>query len=355
MNRVWQSLFKTFSTASISHDHTTTSCNALGAFLDAATASQHEKTRQLVYSHDTWLAVFEVYLDRFEDTKPKPMKQVLTSLVKVLTKQRSQGGSEQILSKIVDEIVPSIVLGEPRSRRKPSFVSLEIFIRKNAITPAELICRVQDWLLKNHERWTLVLQDDCKALSIDIPRFISQSSNDFWSRATTAKIFVLGFLSQAKNADFASSAGATLAALFQKLKAVPDTRYFSPEETQDLMSSWVPPVKHVMLQNLDGLEFMSNQILYPLSSIDSNGFRCFMDNLPYKSLVAGDMTDGSSEEFMLLFTALQGAKKIGLVHEDSKFTPLPISLLSRWLTFIRIFLQGCFVQATQRPTPRCEE
>lgn len=320
VNRVWQCLLKTFSTASISHDHTTTSCNTLSAFLDAALASKHEETRQLAYSHGTWLAVFEVFLDRFEDSKPKPMKQVLTSLVKVLSKQRSQDGSEQILSKIVDETVPSIILGEPRSRRKPSFVSLEIFIRKNAISPAELICRVRDWLLRNHEPWMLVLHEDCKALSIDITRFISQDLDDFWSKATAARIFILGFLSQAKNADFASSAGATLAALFQKLKAAPDTRYFSQEETQELMSSWVTPVKHVMLQNLDGLEFMSNQILYPLSSIDSNGFRYFMDNLPYKSLVAGDMTDGSSEEFMLLFTALQGAKKIGLVHEDSEFT-----------------------------------
>lgn len=280
--------------------------------------SKHEKTKQLAYSHEIWLAVFEAFLDRFEDSKPKPMKQVLTSLVKVLAKHRQQGGSEPIVSRIINETTSNIILGEPRSRRKPSLVSLEIFIRKNAVLPAEMISVTEDWLLRNHEKWVPVLQGDCKALSIDITRFMRQDPDNFWSKSTAARILMLGFLSQAKNADFASSSGATLAALFQKMQAAPDTKHFSHEETESLLSIWVTPVKHVMLRNLDGLEFMSNQILYPLSSIDSKGFHFFIDNLPYKSLLVGDMTDASSEEYMLLFTALQGAKKIGLVHEDSK-------------------------------------
>lgn len=317
MHRLWQCLFKTFSTASISHDHTTTSCNTLSAFLDAAIVSKHEKTRQLVLHHETWLSVFEVFLDRFEDSKPKPMKQVLASLVKVLAKQRLQDGPELIVPKIVDETIPSIVLGEPRSRRKPSFVSLEVFIRKNAILPGELVSMVEGWLFKNNERWVPVLQDDCVDLSIDVSKFMSRGLSESESKATAAKVLILGLLSQAKNADFASSAGSTIAVFFQKLKAASD-RQLSDEEARSLVSTWVTPVKHVMLRNLGGLEFMSNQILYPLFSIDSRGFHCFIDNLPYKMLLAGDMSDASSEEFMLLFTALQGAKKIGLVHEDSK-------------------------------------
>ena len=285
--------------------------------------SKHEKTRQLVLDHETWLSVFEVFLDRFEDTKPKPMKQILASLVKVLAKQRQQEGSGPIVPRIVEETIPSIVLGEPRSRRKPSFVSLEVFIRKNAILPSELVALVESWLLKNHERWVPVLQDDCVALSIDAPKFVSRGLGDSESKATAAKILIMGLLSQAKNADFASSAGATIAVFFQKVKAASD-KPGADEGTHGLASTWVTPVKHVMLQNLDGLEFMSNQILYPLFSIDSRGFHCFIDNLPYKTLLAGDISDASSEEFMLLFTALQGAKKIGLVHEDSKLSNLLI-------------------------------
>lgn len=317
VDRLWQCLFKTFSTPSISHDHTTTSCNTLSAFLDAAIVSKNEKTRQLVLNHETWLSVFEVFLDRFEDTKPKPMKQILASLVKVLAKQHQQEGSGPIVPRIVEETIPSIVLGEPRSRRKPSFVSLEVFIRKNAILPSELVALVESWLLKNHERWVPVLQDDCVALSIDAPKFISRSLGDSESKATASKILILGLLSQAKNADFASSAGAAIAVFFQKVKTASE-KQAADEGTHGLVSTWVTPVKHVMLQNLDGLEFMSNQILYPLFSIDSRGFHLFIDNLPYKTLLAGDISEASSEEFMLLFTALQGAKKIGLVHEDSK-------------------------------------
>lgn len=305
--------------------------------------SKREETRQLALHHETWLSVFEVFLDRFEDSKPKPMKQVLTSLVKVLAKQRQEDSSGVIVPKIVDETIPSIVLGEPRSRRKPSLVSLEVFIRKNAILPGELISMVEGWLLKNNERWVPVLQDDCVALTIDVSKFKNRGLSDSESKATAAKILILGLLSQAKNADFASSAGSTIAVFFQKLKAVSDK---SDEEARSLVSTWVTPVKQVMLQNLDGLEFMSNQILYPLFSIDTRGFHCFIDNLPYKTLLAGDMSDASPEEFMLLFTALQGAKKIGLVHEDSK-SSMKILYQSRvmiaGLRFGRLLFEGsCF-------------
>jgi hypothetical protein len=104
----------------------TASCNAVRAFLDAAAVTKYEGTRQLVQSPDTWLSAFEMFITRFEDAKPKSMKQVLTSLVKLLAKSRQEPSSRSIQAGLVDAILPSIILGEPRADLRLSLSRLRL-------------------------------------------------------------------------------------------------------------------------------------------------------------------------------------------------------------------------------------
>jgi hypothetical protein len=315
VSRVWQSLLKTFSTASIPSSHMTASCNAVRAFLDAAAVTKYEGTRQLVQSPDTWLSAFEMFITRFEDAKPKSMKQVLTSLVKLLAKSRQEPSSRSIQAGLVDAILPSIILGEPRARLKAFLVSLEIITRKNAILPNELISMLQVWLSKNSEKWVALLQEDCKALSMDVlllSNEVSCNSKRIESRGLAVQILLLGLLNQAKNPELASSAGDTIAAFFQKLKSDPGLA----QDDRALLSVWIPPVRYMVLQNLDNLEPMSNYVLQPLFHNDPTGFHSFLDSLPLKNVFAGDMADAALPELTVLFASLQVAKKTGLVDED---------------------------------------
>ncbi|OJI86066.1 hypothetical protein ASPTUDRAFT_187482 [Aspergillus tubingensis CBS 134.48] len=307
VSRVFQSLLKTYSTASLSHPHTTAACNAISAFLDAARTSTCEETRQLARSDETWLSVFEVFMTRYKDVKPKPMKQVLESLVALLAKTRQEIDRSALRQKIVEATIPSIILGEPRARLKASFASLEMLLRKSAITPLELVSVTDQWLVDHYEQWTALFKEDCKALSIDFSQYLQKGSG----RETyqiAAQILVLGMLARATKAELAASSGDTLAAFLQRVKASPDA--------QDLKSVWVAPVRHVSLRNLDNLEYMSNYVLQPSFATDPAGFKSFIERLPLSSLLAGDMSDAPLAEFMLLFASLQIAKKIGLIHED---------------------------------------
>ncbi|PYH62216.1 THADA/TRM732 family protein [Aspergillus niger CBS 101883] len=307
VSRVFQSLLKTYSTASLSHPHTTAACNAISAFLDAARTSTCEGTRQLARSDETWLSVFEVFMTRYKDVKPKPMKQVLESLVALLAKTRQELDRSALRQKIVETTIPSIVLGEPRARLKASFASLEMLLRKSAITPLELVSLTDQWLVDHYEHWTALFKEDCKALSIDFSQYLQRDSErDTYQIA--AQILVLGMLARATKAELAASAGDTLAAFLQKVKASPNAR--------DLTSVWVAPVRHVSLRNLDNMEYMSNYVLQPSFANDPVGFKLFIERLPLDSLLAGDMSDAPLAEFMLLFASLQIAKKIGLIHED---------------------------------------
>lgn len=295
----------------------TASCNAVRAFLDAAAVSKFGGTRQLVQSPDTWLSAFELFITRFEDAKPKSMKQVLTSLVKLLAQSRQEPSCHLIQVGLVDAILPSIILGEPRAPLKASLVSLEIITRKNAILPHELISMLQVWLSKNSEKWIPILQEDCKALSMDVGVLLlsdedSCNTKRVESRGLAVQILLLGLLNQAKNPELASSAGDTIAAFFQKLKS----DLGLAEDNRALLSVWIPPVRYMVLQNLDNLEPMSNYVLQPLFHNDPSGFRSFLDSLPLKNVLAGDMADAALPELTVLFASLQVAKKAGLVDED---------------------------------------
>ncbi|KAI9043885.1 THADA/TRM732 family protein [Aspergillus affinis] len=316
---VWQSLLKTFATASTSHSHTSVACNTLSAFLDAARISKCEGTRQLVLSRETWLSVFDVFLIRFKDGKPKPMKQLLESLVTLLSKNLAEDDRQFIKSRIINATVPSIVLNERRSQLKACLVTLEILVRKNTLSPIELIAMVQAWLQGNAGRWVPLFQEDCKALSIDVSQFSERSSDDGLdnpgSQRTAAEVLVLALMAQAKSFELAAGPGDTMTAFFLKVKALPQTSY-SREYVQSLLSVWVAPVRHIILQNMNLLEPMSSYFLHPLFSIDPVGFRGFLNQLPLENLLTGDMHDAPVDELSLLFASLQMAKKIGLVHED---------------------------------------
>ncbi|KAL4864834.1 hypothetical protein BDV12DRAFT_7425 [Aspergillus spectabilis] len=321
--RVFKSLSQTFGSASISDSHNTAACNALSAFLDAAFVSQCNETRQLARSQDTLVSTFDTFLARYKDVKPRPMKQVLESLAVILAKSRHEPQRAAIQRELIDGVLPSIILGEPRSRIKASIIALETFVRKNAILSIELISLVDSWLLRNPIRWPSVLQEECRISSIDVSRCLERSAEaavfDVQSSETAIQILLLGLLNRSKASELAASSGEVMATLFRKLELPADSA-LSSEDKQSIVLAWVKPVKDFLLHNLEILEKFSNYILQRLFSISATGFHFFLESLPLNSLLSGDMNTSSSDELTVLFACLQMGKKIGLVHEDHYFS-----------------------------------
>ncbi|KAJ5564383.1 hypothetical protein N7513_000625 [Penicillium frequentans] len=306
VNRVWQSLSKTLSSPSLDHLHTTAACNAASAFLDAAAKSPIKDTKQLALSPEVWLAVFNVFMARYEDVRPKPLKQLLASLTTILVKNYKGETRIMVQNSVLQSILPCIILGEPRSRLKGSLVCLEMFIRKGAISPSELIPLVKSWLVESRDQWVPFFKKDQDAIYPGVSDSTIMSSEP--SEEVAGRILVLGLLTQTNNRGMAGTSGNILAAFLQKLKAE------SPEK--QMSGIWIHPARHMLLQNLDSVEVLSIQIMEPIFNSDPAGFLPFVETLPLRSLIAGDMTEGSQSEYMLLFVSLQVGKKVNLVHDD---------------------------------------
>ncbi|KAL4803456.1 putative death-receptor fusion protein-domain-containing protein [Aspergillus unguis] len=334
-----KSLLQTFSSASISHSHTTAACNALSSFLDTAFVSQCHETRELARSQEVVVSVFDSFLARFKDVKPKPMKQVLESVAVIIAKSRRESQDGEIQAKIIDAILPSVLLGEPRSRVKASVVALETLLQKKAILPIEFTTLVKAWLLQNPERWPTALQEECRACSIDIPQFLQgpseQTVSTIDSSETAVQIFILGLLNRSKALELAAGSGNVLAKFFQKLE-ISNEPTVSSEDRERLAFAWVKPMKSFLLRNLEILEKLANYILLQLFEASPRGFNGFLQTLPLDSLLTGDMSGAVSEELTILFASLQIGKKIGMVHEDHYFTKVqkgnkPLILKSKFI------------------------
>jgi hypothetical protein len=301
-------LIQTLSTASLSPGHSGAACNAISAFIDAAAKSQCETTKQFIHSQEVWLTIFDIGLSLYEDSKPKPMKLILTSITALLAKGHQGASRSAIQATVIDTIVPNIVLGEPQSRLKGSLVFLEAFIRRDAILPTEFIPLLREWLSRNKEKWSSRFAKDREVLSPGETEPISDITSGKLSDELAAKIFVLGLLAQINNKAVAVPAGNMLATFIQTMKA--ET---SPEKLSEM---WVIPARRLILEQVETLEDLSNRLLEPLFTVDPNGFKTFLETLPVKSLLDGDMTDAPEADYMVLFAALQVGKKINLVHED---------------------------------------
>ncbi|EDN07476.1 predicted protein [Histoplasma mississippiense (nom. inval.)] len=86
---IWKCLFRTFSSNDLSSSHMVAICNAISAFLDATTLSINAQIREFTLSESKppWTCTFEFFLDRYE-RKPKPMRLVLTSLIRIASRHR---------------------------------------------------------------------------------------------------------------------------------------------------------------------------------------------------------------------------------------------------------------------------
>lgn len=257
------------------------------------------------------------------------MRQVLATLTKILRNHPTRDVAEDISRQVVNEVTSNLVLAENRSKSRALVFSLELLLRNDAISMTSLLSAIETWLIKNYEKWAMILEHDCCELSIPTVRFLNSNGKPDTPngdlRGFAAQIFTIVILHHAVNPDFAPAAGLLLSTMFRLLNETTETQSSCSNRSWDFGTFWVSPLKYIILHNLSALETMSTYILYPLFHADHRSFHSFIKTLPVQAfLVSGVTADVSPEEFTLLFSTLQVGKEIGLVHEDRALTPSSI-------------------------------
>ncbi|KAK2802062.1 hypothetical protein FQN51_004972 [Onygenales sp. PD_10] len=318
---IWKRLFTTFSSNNLSLPHIVASCNAISAYLDSTALSKNEKIREfpLTGPEAPWVAAFEVFLDRYE-RKPKPMRQVLTSLVKIISKHRDDTLARSIRSSVIQLVIPNIILCEPRSRVKASLIALEWLVRKDALSSVEMIQVMKDWMLNSPTAWASRLEEHCANIGVPLNYFMDEEKRKGIQDADltfyAAQNFTISLLLNANNRDLALPAGTLFTLLCHKLEAASKVGSFLYNNPDTSCPFWQGPLKYIALQNTDALSAVSDHFFYPLFKAISSAFQSFIHTFPFYDL-GPRSSDATMDELIVLFSALQTAKELGLVQEDS--------------------------------------
>ncbi|KAG8212344.1 Cell cycle-associated protein [Trichophyton interdigitale] len=315
---LWRCLFHTLEDATLPIPHQASVCNAVCAFLEAALTAKGLEVCQFARSEKTWLAVFEIYLDRFEYSPPKPMKQILATLTNILATHSDPDTAGSIRSYLIDSVVKTILLAEPLTRLKASVVSLHFLIRKEAFPAVDLITHLQRWLQANVNSWTPVIGEHAANIGLDISTFAgSQPSASGKEQGTiTAQLLCLVLLLHLQNANVVTSSGALLSQLCFKLKKESEEGRFQYSTPGNGAPFWAAPLKYLSLRNLDNLDATISLAFHLLFRGQPAEFSSFLDVLPLNDLISENYGETGTAEFALLIAVLETGKELGLVHED---------------------------------------
>jgi hypothetical protein len=108
--RLWQALLETMLNPSIVDEHYVTVCNAICVFLQSASASRNLIAQRFATSKDTWMAIFEALLHRFDTGKLKASRQVLNTLIKILNQHRDDDSIRVSIQDVVLSRLAEIIL-----------------------------------------------------------------------------------------------------------------------------------------------------------------------------------------------------------------------------------------------------
>ncbi|KAL9122123.1 MAG: hypothetical protein Q9187_001317 [Circinaria calcarea] len=302
----------------LSSTHRTASCNALYGFLEQGAASQDPKLRAACFSPEVWNRTLSVYLEKSGDAKPKPMRQVLLTLVKSLYHMPEHA---RIKKNAISKCLSLIYLNNESSSVKAAMHLLEMFLSKKIITfpiLLDLVPRrdelldVRPYLLGSAELWTHGNSSS--------PKVLPQNRVDG---------FVYKILQWLHYADAAPAAGRLLYYSFKSLKEA-DDRDKSANVVEAGLPLWAAPIQRVLNDHPNLMEAIQHHVLPDLLRLDYSDTSNFIRNLPFGALQSGrtgHLTEKDILLCLLVIRLIQGSdflQVLSVYFQPSAFSKMLI-------------------------------
>lgn len=300
-----QVVISTAKCARLSATHRASACNALCGLLEVGIASSSLELRTLCLSASTWNQIFDVFIERPENAKSKPMRQVLVTLVKILSRNRDVNTVRSTMDAAIKKLLAVILEHECLSFVKPAMQALEHFISKQVIDIPDFLTRVnQIRPSADDSRYTFRVAastyhsgDDQGLHATPLPPYVIQSVGlnspqlSHWTSATHH--FIWRVLECVRfSTDLAPAAGRLLSSFLVSLQRT----IFEENQCGKELDVWVRPVYGFMKRHPDLIEVFVHQILPVLLRLDNSTGTEFLKILPLHELERGftghlDMVD----------------------------------------------------------------
>ena len=256
--------------------HGAATCDALCGLLELCEASASSPTRALAFDCSMWTKAFETYLNRSENNKSKPMRHLLLTLVKIVSKYPNESGRIYLIKYAVSSAIHTIDGDvESSSSIKAAVQALELFLSKHIINAPQLVCMLNEKRESGHLDMTVeYLRPDSLSSTLEID----------WVKST--EDFMSSILQWVQYADIVPAAGRLSSSFFLSLQkhAVQHKLEIYNDQAMPL---WLPSIKKALNEESEALEGLEKHILPGLLRLSSADTQAFLKTLPLKDLQEG--------------------------------------------------------------------
>ena len=291
---VQQLLNATLNTAhvtSLSSAHGAAAIGSLCGLFDRCSTSQNQALRSLVLDENVWRKGLDIYLNRSENNKSKPLRRLLLTLALLLNRQENHHVKDVLITEAVSTCVNSLCKPYDSVSVKPAIQFLEHFMIQQFLTVSEIIA-LTPFYSPLSDRKT-----------------ISEISTPESEIKIKAQAFIREVLEWIQYPDCAPAISRFLPVFVNSFKTHHARHSYAVAESEEEELLWMDPVKHFLEDHPTLYEAVENYLLPALLSLDRNTMQTFLDTLPLYSIQNRQSGLYSEVEILLcLLTARIGSK-----------------------------------------------
>lgn len=306
----------------ISASYRATACNVICAFLEGGLSSQNRALRALFDSQCLWFNVLRIYLDRFDSAKGKSMRQLLITLLSLLSRNSNLTMTEEFRAYMMSTLVETVFGTEPYPKLKSAFHALDHLLNGDSISVSDLLRTVQVYFStssrsKNGSQTWRPSMSRFRRLQI-CERGKAISEGEIKDGSTTSleaasELLTHSLLDWVLHVEIASTAGHLLVTILRKLRAQTSAE-MSYWDAVSGTPYWAACLRKNVSKHLEAIEVYRYHVFPRLFLLDSQDNLKFLESLHLAQLLDGDFIAFSGSDTLMLFTALRTLKELRLKY-----------------------------------------
>lgn len=304
----------------ISGSYRAAACNVICAFLEGGVYSQHPALRSIFNSRCLWFDVLRIYLDRFDIAKGKSMRQLLATLLSMLSRSPNPSMTEDFKAYMLTALVDILFGTEAYPILKSAFYALDYLLNGDSISIATLLRTVQSHFSTfsksegDNQAWhpSLALSRRLQVCERGkaIPQ-IETTNGSMTSLEYASELLTHSLLDWVLHVEIASAAGHLLVTIMSKLRNQ-ESAELSYRDARSGTPYWVTCLRRSASKHLEAIETYRYHIFPRLFLLDPKDNLKFLECLNLAQFLEGSFITLSESDTLLLFTALRVLKELGL-------------------------------------------
>jgi len=281
--------------------HRAAVCDTLCGFLEKGSVSQADGLRSICLNASLLRRTLNMYLLRSGDAQAKPMRQVLTVLVKLLSTNQDDQVTILLINETTHRCLFLIYSHEDVSCIRAAMNILGMFLSKSLLTVFSLIGMASDISKGNPPDGLQGSRTQSSSHPVEPGLYMVRNLPKF----------VAVLMSWLQEVDVAPAAGHVVVSVFKALKDGKRSADSIPSSSPTL-PLWLVPIMEAVREQPELVDSLEHHVLPGLLRLDSSSIDHVISALPIRKIVEDRTGSASEEELRLCLIVCKVADDLGI-------------------------------------------